>query len=195
MLTMKKIGVVIPAYCESENIVDLCKEILSSYSNADIIVVDDSPDLKTIEALENYSNPKVKIIHREFKAGRGSAVLFGLSQLSDSDCEYFLELDADFSHPPKQIPSMVEYAVANNIDLLIASRYLKKSKILNWSLSRRVFSRCSNFLAKNLLRVPVTDYTNGFRLYSKRAASEINTTCGKLGSGFIALSEILVNLY
>jgi dolichol-phosphate mannosyltransferase len=192
---MKKIAVIIPAYGESENIVDLCKEILAHCNHADILIVDDSPDWLTVDAIKLFSHPQVGIIHRDLKGGRGNAVLLGISQCINGPYDYFLEMDADFSHPPAQIPLLIKHAEDNNLDLLIASRYLGDSKILNWSLSRRVFSKCSNFIARILLQVPVHDYTNGFRLYSKRAAVELVGTCGRLGNGFIALSEILVNLY
>ena len=192
---MKKIAVVIPAYGESENIVGLCQEILTHYNHAVILIVDDSPDNLTVYAIKLFYHPQVSVIHRDLKGGRGSAVLFGISQYINGPYDYFLEIDADFSHPPAQIPELVTQAENENLDLLIASRYLGDSKILNWPLSRRIFSKCANFLAKTLLQVPVNDYTNGFRLYSKKAAVELVQTCGRLGSGFIALSEILVNLY
>lgn len=192
---MKKIAVVIPAYGESENIASLCKEILVHYSNADILIVDDSPDYLTVDVIEKFAHPQVRIVHRDTKGGRGSAVISGISQCINGPYDYFLEIDADFSHPPAQIPALVKQAENEKLDLLIASRYLRASKILNWPLSRRIFSKCANFLARALLQVPVHDYTNGFRLYSKRAAAELVQSCGKLGSGFIALSESLVNLY
>lgn len=192
---MKKIAVIIPAYGESENIVSLCKEILVHYSNADILIVDDSPDHLTVDAIEKFAHPQVRIVHRDTKGGRGSAVISGISQCINGPYDYFLEIDADFSHPPAQIPALVKQAEDEKLDLLIASRYLRVSKILNWPISRRIFSKCANFLARALLQVPVHDYTNGFRLYSRRAAVELVQTCGKLGSGFIALSEILVNLH
>ena len=75
------------------------------------------------------------------------------------------------------------------------SRYTKKSKILNWPLSRRILSYISNSLAKLFLSIPVTDYTNGFRFYSKESAIHIANNCGKIGDGFIVLSEILMELY
>lgn len=103
-------------------------------------------------------------------------------------------MDADFSHPPAQIPSILNRARTENLDLLIASRYLNESQILNWPLSRKIFSKCSNILAKVLLRIPVNDYTNGYRYYSQNAAALITKTC-KRGKGFIALSEILVTVY
>ena len=194
---MKKLGIIIPAYRESENIASLCADILLNYPNADLLIIDDSPDDLTVKAIAAMTpqRSEIKIIHRGAKGGRGDAVFFGLRQMIDGDCDYFLEMDADFSHAPKEIPLLVSYLEDHHLDLVIGSRYLKKSRILNWSLSRKVFSRCSNFLAKTVLQVPVSDYTNGFRLYNKPAALEVTKTCGKLGSGFIALSEILVNLY
>ena len=72
---------------------------------------------------------------------------------------------------------------------------MKESRILGWPISRRLFSFAANKLARICLQVPVKDYTNGYRLYSARAARELIVTCGRLGDGFIILSEILVNLY
>ena len=194
---MKKLGIIIPAYRESANIVGLCVDILSNYPKANILIVDDSPDDLTVKAIAAMApqRPEIKMVYRGTKGGRGDAVFFGLSRMIDGDCDYFLEMDADFSHTPKEIPLLVSFLEDHHLDLVIGSRYLNGSRIVNWSLSRKVFSRCSNFLAKTLLQVPISDYTNGFRLYNKSAALEVTKTCGKLGSGFIALSEILVNLY
>ena len=74
------------------------------------------------------------------------------------------------------------------------SRYLKGSKIINWPLRRRIFSFLSNKLAYFLLRVKVSDYTMGYRIYSKKAVKHIIKNCGKIGDGFIVLSEILFSL-
>ena len=192
---MKKLAVIIPAYRESENILALCDEILSFWPTADILIVDDSPDNFTVDAVENRGLEQVSIIHRETKGGRGSAVVFGISQYIDEEYDFYLEMDADFSHQPSEIPSLVTYAENESLDILIASRYLAESKILNWSLSRRLFSRLANVVARFVLNVPVKDYTNGFRLYSKPAANIVVDNCGQLGSGFIILSEILVNIH
>ena len=102
-------------------------------------------------------------------------------------------MDADFSRS-KELPRNINFFLENNLDLLIASRYLKKSKIVNWSLSRRIFSKLANFLAKNLLKIKLSDFTNGFRIYSKRSAEKITKVCGNIGDGFIILSEIIVVL-
>ena len=71
---------------------------------------------------------------------------------------------------------------------------MPKSKIFHWSLSRRIFSKLSNILARIILNIKVSDYTNGFRIYSKNATKLIVKKCGKIGDGFIVLSEILLIL-
>ena len=67
---MKKIAVIIPAYRESANIIELCKDILSNYERADILIVDDSPDTHTIDVVKEFSNPQVNLLHRKTKGGR-----------------------------------------------------------------------------------------------------------------------------
>jgi hypothetical protein len=79
--------------------------------------------------------------------------------------------------------------------LLVSSRYLKNSQIINWPLSRKIFSFFANYLTKKILAVPLSDYTNGFRIYSKRSVYKIIKDCGKIGDGFIILSEILLVLH
>ena len=104
-------------------------------------------------------------------------------------------MDADFSHDPKELREKLDFFKQEKLDMLIASRYRKNSQIINWSIFRRLFSLSSNFLAKLLLNIPCTDYTNGFRFYSRRAAQKVVENCGKIGGGFIVLSEILVVIH
>lgn len=189
------LGIVIPAYNEADNIGRLVREILTFAPRARVVVVDDSPDLSTHDAVRALALPQVSVTHRNAKGGRGSAVLEGIRQLLDRGCAPILEMDADFSHPPSQIPDLLREGEERQLDLLVASRYLPGSEIRDWPLSRRWFSRSSNTLARAVLAVPIADYTNGFRLYSLRAARIIRDTCGKEGKGFISLSEILVNLH
>ena len=137
----------------------------------------------------------IKYIHRKNSKGRGSAVLFGFKKgLKKKAKQIFVEMDADFSHNPTELKKNIKLFIDNKSDLLIASRYLPKSKIFNWSFSRRIFSKLSNILAKIILKINVTDYTNGFRIYSKEATTLIVKKCGKIGDGFIVLSEILLIL-
>ena len=82
-------------------------------------------------------------------------------------------MDADFSHDPEELKEKIEFFKKNELDMLIASRYIDNSKIINWPLSRRILSKFANKLARMLLGVPVSDYTNGFRFYSKKAVKLI----------------------
>tara|TARA_Y100000816_G_scaffold150062_1_gene106729 strand:+ start:2046 stop:2765 length:720 start_codon:yes stop_codon:yes gene_type:complete len=188
---MINIGIIIPTYNEEENIGKLVESIKSFVPNSEIFIVDDSINDLSKRILENKSF--VHYFRRGQKLGRGTAVIFGLNEaLKNKSIDTFIEMDADFSHNPNELKEKIEYFKKHKIDMLIASRYTKSSKIMNWSVFRRVFSLLSNFLARLLLKIPCTDYTNGFRFYSKRAAMKVVSECGKIGGGFIVLSEILV---
>jgi dolichol-phosphate mannosyltransferase len=190
---MKKINIIIPTYNEDRNILSLIKKIKVHVPHAHVCIVDDSKN-NNIEKILNKNNlHKVLYVHRKNKRGRGSAVILGFKKLfKDNKNQIFIEMDADFSHRPSELKKNIRLFTNNQSDLLIASRYLKKSKILNWSFSRKILSKLSNILAKKVLRVDVTDYTNGFRIYSNNAIKLIINKCGNIGDGFIVLSEILV---
>ena len=189
---MHNISIIIPTYKEKENIFKLTKKILSIYPKAVIFVVDDTENLN----LKNrFKSNKIKYFLRKNKKGRGSAVLYGLKKsLQYKSNSIFIEMDADFSHNPKELKKKIEFFIKNDLDLLISSRYLENSKIINWPIQRLVFSKLSNKLAQFLLDVGVTDYTNGFRIYSRRSVELIVKKCGRIGDGFIVLSEILLTI-
>ena len=192
---MKTIGIVIPAYNEKENIVRLIKKIRNNL-NCIIIVVDDSSDLKTKKIITENKLKNVRYFNRGKKLGRGSAVIFGFKKILNikKDISCLIEMDADLSHSSSELKRNIKYFYKNSLDLLIGSRYLNGSKIINWPLSRRVLSKMSNILARVLIGAPIKDYTNGFRFYSKSAAKTIISKCKSKG-GFIILSEIILILW
>jgi dolichol-phosphate mannosyltransferase len=189
------IGVVIPSYKEAENIAALVTAIRSAAPEAIVVIVDDSPDLATVDAVAPLRGPSVRVIHRGAKEGRGTAVLLGIRELLDAGCDPIVEMDADFSHAPAQIPELAAALQRFGADMVVGSRYVPGGRIVNWPLSRRIFSRAANALVRALFRVPMRDYTGGFRAYSRRAAELIVATCGKIGRGFIPLSEIAVTVH
>ena len=191
----RNIGIIIPVFNEEDNIVGLIKKIKGKYRDSFIIVVDDSYN-KNIWHLIKKKKLRLDYIYRGKKLGRGSAIIVGLKKLiKNKKIKVFVEMDADHSHNPAELPRNINFFCKNSLDLLISSRYLKKSKIVHWGVKRRIFSLWANYLAKNLLKIPIYDFTNGYRIYSRKSVKKIIKNCGKIGGGFIVLSEILVELY
>ncbi len=188
--------IVIPSFNENENINLLLDEIYKiDLNNYSVVIIDDSRE--SFKNQIKFRNDKIYYIHRGKKLGRGSAVLYGISHIlnSNKDIKIFVEMDADMSHHPNELLRNINFFKKKNLDLLISSRYLKKSKIINWPINRKILSYLSNKLSNWVLRVPISDYTNGYRIYSLNAAKFITNNCGKIGDGYIVLSEILIQLY
>jgi dolichol-phosphate mannosyltransferase len=191
---MKNLIIIIPTYNEEKNILKLTNKILKFIPRCRILIIDDSKNSKIHKIYKK--NSRIKFFVRKNKKGRGSAVLFGLKKaMHNLNNEIFIEMDADFSHKPSELNRNINFFLNNNCDLLIASRYLPDSKINNWSIQRRIFSKLANLLAKFFLRIKVSDYTNGFRIYSRTAVKTIINDCGNIGDGFIVLSEILLKIH
>ena len=87
--------------------------------------------------------------------------------LKNEEINFFVEMCTDLADDPNELPGNIKYFLDNKLDLLVMSRYLKGSKIINWTIKRKLFSFLANKLAKSLLKIPVSDYTNGYRIYSK----------------------------
>jgi len=189
-----QLAVIIPSYNESQNIEALVKSILDLGLNIKIIVVDDNSPDGTGEIVDRLASQYayVHIIHRDKKNGRGSACIAGFKYALGLDVDYILEMDADFSHDPKAIPQLLEKMGIS--DVVIGSRYLKESRVINWGHYRPFFSHLANCYARFFLRIPITDYTNGYRCYSKAILSNIDFN--KINStGYIVLSEMAYQLY
>lgn len=190
-----KTSIIIPTYNEKENIRRLIPMVFKIVPHASIIIVDDhSPD-GTAEAArkltKKYSG--VHVIERKGKGGRGSAVIAGLKFAYDKlKSEIFLEMDADLSHDPSELPSLL--SLSKPMTVVLASRYIKGSRILGVPLNRRVMSWFSNFFIRLVLRLPISDNTNGYRCYRKDAV-EILIKHLFISHGYILLSESLYLLY
>ena len=154
-------GIVIPTFREAENIAELVAQLRGVAPDARIVVVDDSPDLETVNAVAPMAGPTLEVVHRSGKGGRGSAVLEGMRALVARGVDVVVEMDADQSHPPSELPRLLDEFQRERLDLLIASRYLKDSRIENWPLTRRLFSKAANRLARTTLGVPVHDPRTG----------------------------------
>ncbi len=190
-----EIVVVIPTYNAREGIVKNILKIQKEVPQVHIIVVDDNSPDKTAQLITTHfgKDKRVHVVNRKKKGGRGSAVLHGFKEgLKNKDAKYFIEMDADLCHNPKYIKQLVDKC--KKIDVVIASRYLPKSKITGWNMKRKLMSFSINTFAKLLLRIPISDYTDGFRCYSRKAVEFISSHQVK-SRGYIVLSEVAYICY
>jgi dolichol-phosphate mannosyltransferase len=161
--------VVIPTYNESENIERMLRRIHECLPRAGVLVVDDgSPDgtagLVTAVAAEQ---PDVHLLARTAKSGLGSAYRAGFAWGLEHGYDAFVEIDADFSHDPAALPSLVA-PLEEGFDVSIGSRYIEGGSIPNWAWHRHLLSRGGNLYADVVLGLGVADSTAGYRAYSAR---------------------------
>ena len=187
--------VVIPTFNEVANIAKLVSALRALSPGLRVIVVDDgSPDGTgpAVAALA-AKDPQVELIQRSGKGGRGSACLAGFkSALTRPETKVFVEMDADFSHDPSELAATI--VALEGADVVIRSRYLPGSAIIDWTLARRVFSRLSNFFARAVLGIPLADYTNGYRAYRRTSVEAIEFDRIQ-NTGYIVLSEVAYQLH
>lgn len=187
---MRTVAIIIPTYNAKETIIQLIRKIKSITSQAKIIIVDDnSPDGTGKKVISFFSLDKdVLVISRDKKQGRGSAVLYGFKEaLKDKNIEYFIEMDSDLVHDPKYIPKLIEKA--KSADIIIASKYHKQSHLYSILFKRLLLSQIMNIAARFLLGIPITDYSNGYRLYKRKVILYLLQQHIE-SRGFVVLSEI-----
>ncbi len=191
---------VIPAYKEYEVLPLFLAEIFELIDNCtQVLVADDSPEEKwdeIVSACESAIGEKSNQLAFSFskiRNGRGGAVRRGFQKAVEEypSASQFLECDADGSHRPIDIIDMLNHE--NKTNVVIGSRYLEKSQIIGWPISRRIFSRFLNFLIPRIMHLEVSDITNGLRLYDLRSIKVILAK-EQQNTGFIYLTEQLINL-
>jgi dolichol-phosphate mannosyltransferase len=170
-----KACVVIPTYNERDNIELLIAEIVDLDPAVDVIIVDDnSPDGtgKLADQLAAQHPGRVHVIHRPAKLGLGTAHIAGFKVALDQGANQILSMDADFSHHPRYIPSML--AKSKEADLVIGSRYVRGGGTRFCSWKRRFLSLGANLFAKLMLGLPARDCTAGFRCYRREVLLSID---------------------
>ena len=164
-------AIVLPTYCEAENIKSLIQEIQELKLNLLITVIDDSSPDGTAEIVkklqEKYDN--VFLIVRPEKLGLGTAIItaFHLVLSLKNQPDYIITMDADYSHNPQDIPRLID-AAKRGCDLVIGSRYCQGGRILGWHRIRWLISRVANLIASTVIGTRIHDCTSGLRCYSKR---------------------------
>lgn len=166
--------VIIPTYNEVENIQKIIPTVLEQDARLDILVVDDNSPDGTAEAVIRWTNktPRVKILQREAKMGLGTAYVAGFQYALQRSYKYIFEMDADFSHDPKEIPRFIE-AIQDH-DLVIGSRYIKGVNVVNWPLSRLLLSYCANYYTKIVTGMSLHDATGGYKCFRREVLEAID---------------------
>lgn len=159
-----QVTVVVPTFNERENLAHLISAVI--HQGYRLLVVDDSSPDGTGDLADRLASaePGVSVLHRRRKEGLGRAYADGFDRAIADGAEIVVEMDADFSHDPLDLPRLVS-AVEAGADLAIGSRYVEGGATPDWPLLRRLISRAGNLYARVLLGVPVRDMTAGFRAF------------------------------
>ncbi len=165
--------VLLPTYNEKENVARIVPAILEA-APVDVCVVDDnSPDGTGAIADELASRePRVSVLHRPGKQGLGRAYLDGFRWALGRGYERILEMDADFSHPPRYLPDLLRASETH--DLVLGSRWVAGGGTERWPLSRKIISRGGSLYARLLLGVGIRDLTGGFKCVRREVLEAID---------------------
>jgi dolichol-phosphate mannosyltransferase len=166
--------VVIPTYNEADNIELIVDRVRASVPAFDVLIVDDgSPDgTGDIADALSGSDDHVHVMHRTAKAGLGAAYLAGFAWALARDYEYVVEMDADGSHLPEQLPRLL--AAVADADLVLGSRWVPGGKIVNWPRSRLILSRGGNLYTRLAMGLPLRDATGGYRVFRRKALERVD---------------------
>jgi dolichol-phosphate mannosyltransferase len=177
-------------YNERDNLTPLIREIHQVLPGADVLVIDDhSPDGTGALADQLAAqDPRIHVIHRAGKLGLGTAILEGMRFAQEQNYDFFVNVDADFSHHPRYLPALLVGMAGR--DVMIGSRYVPGGGAVNWPLSRRVMSAGVNFVSRLLLRLPARDVSGGYRCYRVALLRRANLK-NLLSRGYSFQEEIL----
>lgn len=169
--------VIMPTYNERDNLRSIIERLLVAVPDTDVLIADDSSPDGTGEIADELAAGdelgRIHVLHREGKEGLGAAYIAGFRWALERDYEVIIEMDADGSHPPASLPTLIG-AVQQGADLAIGSRYVPGGKIENWPLSRHLISRGGNLYSKIMLGAEVNDITAGFRAYKGEALASLD---------------------
>lgn len=166
--------VVIPTYNEAANLPQIVPAVLAQDARIEILVVDDnSPDgTGAIADRLSADDPRVHVLHRTAKAGLGRAYLAGFEWALEQEYGFIFEMDADFSHDPKYLPTFL--AAITEADLVLGSRYSGGVNVVNWPMSRLLLSWAANKYVRWVAGLPLTDSTGGFKCFRREVLEAID---------------------
>lgn len=182
---MRKL-VIIPTYNEKENVRSIINAVFALEQDFHVLIVDDSsPDgtANIVEEMRKEFPTHLHLLIRKTKDGLGKAYIAGFKWALEYGFDYVFEMDADFSHNPKDLPKLYDAAV--NADMSIGSRYCRGVNVVNWPMSRVLLSYFASKYVRFVLGVPIFDTTAGFVCFSRKVLENIGLDQVKMtGYGF-----------
>lgn len=166
---------IIPTYNELESLPITVGRLRQAVPEVDVLIADDNSPDGTGELADKLAadDPKIHVMHRKGKEGLGAAYIAGFRWALERDYDVIVEMDADGSHMPEQLPRLLEASV-RGADLVIGSRWVKGGEVVNWPLSRKIISRCGSFYSRTLLGLPLKDITAGYRAFKRETLEAID---------------------
>ena len=175
--------VIVPTFNEALNIAEVIQRLLVAAPQVDILIVDDNSPDGTGKIADGLGNERTFVLHRPGKGGLGPAYLAGFTWGYQREYQYFVEMDADGSHQPEELNTLLEAALGH--DLVLGTRWMQGGSVVNWPLSRRLISRFGTQYAALALRVSYRDLTSGYRVLSRQLVTDILAADLKtIGYGF-----------
>ena len=164
---------VIPTYNERDNIERILERLLASVPEIHVLVVDDDSPDGTGKIAEELAagNGRVHVLHRPGKAGLGAAYIAGFEWALAAGYDVVIEMDADGSHPPEQLPRLL--TALRDADLVLGSRYVPGGAVVNWPISRELLSRGGNAYTRLMLGLALRDATGGYRAYRRETLEAV----------------------
>jgi len=174
MVDPSKAVVIVPTYNEKENVNRLVDEIFVHAPTINILFVDDNSPDGTADTIKNLqkNNGRIHLLQRQNKEGLGRAYIAGFKEALRLNFEYMFEMDADFSHNPKEIPNFLK--AVEEADVVIGSRYIYGVNVVNWPMERLLLSFFANKYAQMITAMPVKDTTGGYKCFRRKVLETID---------------------
>ncbi len=194
---MKDAVVIIPTYNEIENIEAIIHAVFSQNNQVHVLIVDDnSPDqtAQKVEALQQKYANRIFLLKRSGKQGLGTAYIEGFKWSLERDYEFIFEMDADFSHDPKDLIRLYKACKDQKADMTVGSRYIKGVNVVNWPLSRVLLSYGASLYVRLITGMKILDPTAGFVCYKRSVLEALDLEAIKF-IGYAFQIEMKYNVY
>ncbi len=171
-----KVLVIIPTYNEAENIERIVERVRTANPDVHVLIADDNSPDGTGKIADRIAetDAQVHVLHRKGKEGLGAAYLAGFRWGLEQGYDVLVEMDADGSHQPEQLPQLLAALREQQADMVLGSRWVKGGEVVNWPKRREILSRGANIYARIMMGIPLRDATGGYRAFRRRTLEGID---------------------